>query len=335
MVKMRGVDLAQFQFDYDLKWAAVLLNADGTVYARYGSGSADGDMALQSVAGLRRTLDRVLEAHAAYPENRARFIGKRGPAPPYRRAEEIPSPKIRKLLAGDARQSCVHCHNVYDGRHDLLADREDYDPRKLFKYPLPENVGLVVDAIDGTAIQEVRSGSPAAVAGVRPGDRLESIGGQAILSLADIQFALHFLGEKATVDISVLREVDGKTTKHSATLRLEAGWRESDISWRASMWNLPPGPGFWTEALDTSAKSRLGIAADRAALLVRGVWHPVPKRAGIAKGDIIVAIGGRTDAVSAPAFAAFIRLHCYRPGSRLELAFLRDGERQVRTLVYP
>ena len=333
---MRGVDLAQFQFDYDLKWAAVLLNADGTVYARYGSGSADGDMALQSVAGLRRTLERVLEAHAAYPDNRARFVGKRGPAPQYRRAEEIPSPKIRKLLAAsDARQSCIHCHNVYDGRHDVLAGRDDYDPRKLFKHPMPENLGLVVDSTDGTVIEQVRPGSPAAVADIRPGDRLDSIDGQAILSLADIQFALHFSGEEASVDVRVLREADGKSTTHSTTMRLEPGWRESDISWRASMWNLPPGPGFWTEALDASAKSRLGIEADRAALLVRGVWHPVPKQAGVAKGDVIVAIDGQNEAVSGPEFAAHIRLNCYRSGSRLELTLLRDGKRQSRTLVYP
>lgn len=82
---------------------------------------------------------------------------------------------------------------------------------------------------------------------------VSSIDGQAILSLADIQFALHFLGEDA----------------------------------------------------------------------------------GIAKGDVIVAIDGRTEAVSAPEFAAFIRLNCYRPGSRLELSILRDGQRRSRTLVYP
>ncbi|MFM7832242.1 MAG: thioredoxin family protein, partial [Planctomycetaceae bacterium] len=38
-VEMKGVDLNQFQFDYDLNWAAMFLNADGTVYARYGTQS--------------------------------------------------------------------------------------------------------------------------------------------------------------------------------------------------------------------------------------------------------------------------------------------------------
>ncbi|MGV2339592.1 MAG UNVERIFIED_CONTAM: thioredoxin family protein [Planctomycetaceae bacterium] len=39
-VEMKNVDLSQFQFDYDLNWAAMFLNADGTVYARYGTQSA-------------------------------------------------------------------------------------------------------------------------------------------------------------------------------------------------------------------------------------------------------------------------------------------------------
>ena len=32
---MKGGDLSQFQFDYDLNWAAMFVNADGTVYASY------------------------------------------------------------------------------------------------------------------------------------------------------------------------------------------------------------------------------------------------------------------------------------------------------------
>ena len=36
-VEMKGGDLSQFQFDYDLNWAAMFVNADATVYARYGT----------------------------------------------------------------------------------------------------------------------------------------------------------------------------------------------------------------------------------------------------------------------------------------------------------
>jgi hypothetical protein len=33
-VEMKGVDLSLFQFDHDLNWAAMFINADGIVYAR-------------------------------------------------------------------------------------------------------------------------------------------------------------------------------------------------------------------------------------------------------------------------------------------------------------
>ena len=33
-----GMDLSLFQFDYELTWAVFLLNADKTIYGRYGYG---------------------------------------------------------------------------------------------------------------------------------------------------------------------------------------------------------------------------------------------------------------------------------------------------------
>src|SRR5690349_20078404 len=85
-VEMEGVDLSLFQFDYDETWCAFFLNADRTIYGRYGtraSGGADVGVDV-SVAGLERALEGALEFHAAYPANRASLAGKRGPAPPAR-----------------------------------------------------------------------------------------------------------------------------------------------------------------------------------------------------------------------------------------------------------
>ena len=39
IVHANGLDLSQFQFDYDQSWAAFLLNADLTIYGRYGTRS--------------------------------------------------------------------------------------------------------------------------------------------------------------------------------------------------------------------------------------------------------------------------------------------------------
>ena len=137
---MNEIDLEQFQFDYDQTWAALFLHPDGTVFARYGSRTADGPMAMNSMEGLQATMQKVLEAHADYPENKDRFAAKRGPTPKYRWPKDIPSPTIEKVLSNTVgeRQSCVHCHNVYDGLHEALEKENRYDPNKLWKYPTAE-----------------------------------------------------------------------------------------------------------------------------------------------------------------------------------------------------
>ncbi len=51
-VEMKDVDLSLFEFDHDLNWAAMFINADGTIYARYGTQSAEGPDAYNSIDGL-------------------------------------------------------------------------------------------------------------------------------------------------------------------------------------------------------------------------------------------------------------------------------------------
>ena len=85
-VEMKGVDLSLFQFDHDLNWAAMFINADGVIYARYGTQSAAGADAYNSIEGLRQTMLRVLQLHRGYPGNMAELRGKRGPTSPRERS---------------------------------------------------------------------------------------------------------------------------------------------------------------------------------------------------------------------------------------------------------
>ena len=50
VVKMQGTALAQFQFDFDQTWTVFFLNADKTIYGRYGSRSAVGAESEKHVA---------------------------------------------------------------------------------------------------------------------------------------------------------------------------------------------------------------------------------------------------------------------------------------------
>jgi hypothetical protein len=302
----------------------MFVHPDGTVFARYGSRNAKGAMALNSMEGLKNTMTRVLEAHRGYPANKELFAGKRGPAPRYGRAKDFPSPTLRKALSQQGNQGCVHCHNIWDGHHEALVEEKLYDPRKVWKYPSPESIGLTVDPGTGTRVIAAAPDSAAARAGLRKGDVLERLNGQAIYSLADLQFVLHFLPEKSSLTISADRA--GQTVSH--TLSLEPGWRTADISWRGSMWPMPPKPGLWTENVLPSEKREQGIAPDRLAIEVRGVFGPAVRKAGLKEDDIIVRHGESEKQMTSGEFHSDLRLNYYRPGSVLKLEVLRDGERR-------
>ena len=66
-MKIAGVDLRRFEFDYDLTWFVFFLNADETIYGRYGGRDASDAEARISMKGLRYAMDRALEAHKSPP----------------------------------------------------------------------------------------------------------------------------------------------------------------------------------------------------------------------------------------------------------------------------
>ena len=67
LVKIAGMDLRRFEFDHDLTWYCFFLNADETIYGRYGGRDATDAEARISTKGLRYAMDRALEAHKAPP----------------------------------------------------------------------------------------------------------------------------------------------------------------------------------------------------------------------------------------------------------------------------
>ena len=120
-VEMKWVDMSQFQFDYDLNWAAMFVNADDTVYARYGNQSAADSDAYNSIASVEKTMRRVLALHEDYSNNKNGLAGKLGKPKPYKTALEMPGMKHRaKLSRSTARNNCVQCHNIHDAVHEQL-----------------------------------------------------------------------------------------------------------------------------------------------------------------------------------------------------------------------
>jgi hypothetical protein len=70
LVKIAGADLRLFEFDYDLTWHVFFLNANETMYGRYGgrdASSAEGRFSLKGLryAMIRRRRSRSLDRRPA------------------------------------------------------------------------------------------------------------------------------------------------------------------------------------------------------------------------------------------------------------------------------
>ena len=324
-VEMKGVDLTQFQFDYDLNWAAMFSNADGTVYARYGTQGAAGPDGYNSIEGLEKTMRRVLTLHAGYPDNAAYFDGKRGAPKPYRTALEMPGLDHKeKFLGTTNRQNCIHCHNIYDAMNQHAQETGSFTQSTLWKYPLPENIGLIIDANDGTRITSVVPGTPADASGLEPGTHVRFVNGQVISSIADIQWVLHHLPNTATrVEVTTERS-------RRVTLALPADWKRTDISWRESMWSLSPRLRVWAPALTEEQKRERDLPLEKGAYLVRWINRDsdagrAAHDAGMRQKDVIVAVAGEALNMTWAQLSVHIKLN-YSVGDELPLTILRDGK---------
>ena len=327
-VEMKGVDLSLFQFDYDLNWAAMFVSPSGGVYARYGTQSAEGPDAYNSIAGLERTMRRVLELHAAYPKNASVLVGKLGSKKPYASALDMPGLKEKEKRRGPTtRKNCIHCHNIHDAEQVQAKLAGTFSDDSLWRYPLPENVGLKMDLVEGIRVASVVADSPAARSGLKAGDVLRLVGGQQVASIADIQWVLHHMPNTA----SSLDVVLADDSPH--TVRMVAGWKRTDISWRGSIWSLSPKLRVWMPQLDDEVRRKQGIPADQEGLLVKWIntksdGGRAAYEAGLRHGDVVVEVAGTPLEMTPGQFNVHVKLH-YKVGDELPLTVLRKGRRQT------
>lgn len=328
---MARVDLNTFDFDWSTTFSVLLMNADGTVYHRYGSRDSSSPMSHLSSASLVRLLDESVEDHEAYSKH---------PRPAGRRAftvEQLPHWK-RRIDKGQ-RPKCFHCHMVGEGYDHQAREKRTWSADMVWKYPPPDRIGLHLDRDDQSLVTQVDAATPAARAGLAKGDRLVRAGEQRIRSMADLSHVLEALpGKGASLELSWLRGEDEKT----ATLRLPSGWRVGeprDLAWRADMWTMSPKPGFGGEMIDAARKRKLGIRPTVAAFEVTYIvdWGENrhtgdnARRAGIRKGDIVLSVAGRDDFESPNEYHAWFRL-TQKAGRKVKIELMRDGKRRTVTL---
>jgi S1-C subfamily serine protease len=201
----------------------------------------------------------------------------------------------------------------------------------MWKYPLPDNIGLKIDRTSGVGIREVVPDSAAAKAGLRPGEDIVRVNGQRMTSIADMQWVLHNLpGTDTTVTVET-----SKSGRHE--LRLAAGWRKIDFSWRGSMWNAPPRLQVWLPELNSEQKAKLGLPDSDSPLEARwinreGKGGQQAYADGLREKDVVIALAGEPIRnMNSQRFSSHIKLH-YKVGDTVPLTVLRDGKKLELTI---
>ena len=342
VVSTNGLDLSLFQFDTDQSFAVFMLNADRTIYGRFGTRSHRtewiGDVSLQ---GLAVALRGALQLHRRFPQVRQSLAGKTGPTPQIMRPELLPGLRDKYTdqlnYGGDVVKSCIHCHQIGDAiRDDYRSAGQAIPEEVLNPYPHPRALGLLLNPDEAAAVREVQPGSLAETAGFRAGDQILQLEGQPLLSLADVQWVLHRVPASGGV---VTAEVQRGQQQLQISLALPDGWRRLDnIAWRASAWGLRrmAAGGLQLEPVGADERGHDGIPTEGMALRVKHVGqfgpHAAAKNAGFRQGDVLIAIDGRTNLLTESDVLRY-GVTERRAGENVPVQVLRGG--QSRTLQLP
>ena len=340
LVKANRLDLSLMQFDYDLTFAVLFMNADRTLYGRYGTRTEMEDAEKDiSMNGLAEALKGALKLHEQYPANKSQLVGKQPRPTPYRTPDMLPAlrGKYKEGLDYDGQvvRSCLHCHQIRDAKREEYRTAGKPIPDEiLFPYPMPTVMGIKLDPDYAAKVKHVNSDSPAARAGVEAGDLILSINDQPILSTADIQWVLHTADSETTLTLALKRESESPT----ATINLPEGWRRSsDIEWRVTTWPLRrmATGGLVLDSATETERRNVSATSGQMALRITHVGqygaHAAGKRAGFKKGDIIVSFDGRKDLMTESALLAYA-VQNIRAGQKVKVDVVRAGRTLELTL---
>lgn len=315
LTQIAPYDLRLFDFDYDLTFMVFFLDGRQRILGRYGARNADDAESLQSLEGLRYAMSEALRLHRRLERD---DDPPTAPSEPQHRQPLL----IRNLPAARDKRGCIHCHDVSEILRADAQARGVWKQSDLFRFPPTDNLGISLEVDRGNQVRRITADSPAAHAGLQPGDLIESLHGMRVRSIADARYALDRAPAQGEIGITWRRQ--GRLFERR--LQLPTGWRRSDISWRPSMQQFVALPRLYGTDLSLSERIDLGLTPDQLAFRHRQKIHRQAQPAGVRPGDIILGFDGKVLNLDVYDFEKYVRRH-YVAGDRVMIDLIRDGRR--------
>ena len=326
---MRGVDLERYVFDTGLTLSILWMNADGTIYHRYGGRDSRGADHWLTLPSLGSAMATSLAAHRTH-QVIARVANKNQPLT----LERVPS-----FIKRD-RGECIHCHSIRPALYEEQLADGTWTADQIWRFVPPSRIGLDLDRDDQSRIVAVVKGSAAEVAGLRVGDSLGSVDGEVIATATDLMFALDRF-DSSGGQLPVVFERDGKS--RTVQVELVKGWKvgtAQDFAWRPFKWGLSPAPGFGGTQLSQGELRGIGLTSDDSSFAFRVTYlvtwgenqryGKAAVKAGVREGDVLLA--AVLPGAAQPQFTSVDHFHAWwrltvQPGDQVELEVLREGKR--------
>jgi len=174
---------------------------------------------------------------------------------------------------------------------------------------------------DGALLAGVQSDSPAAQAGLQPGDVIESVNGTKITNPKELALNVASIQPGDQAHLSVLR--DGQTK--DVAVKVGAMPNEQTASNDSDGGVHPARIGLALAPLSPDVRNQLDVPDGTKGVVVQGVQPGSPaEAAGLQPGDVIIGVGTRS--VSSPAEAARAMRTALNSDHALALRVIRNGQ---------
>jgi len=321
VVTMTGIDLGLFDYDRHNSIYFFAMNADETIYLRYGGRDAEDSNTYLDLSSIELALEAGLRQHELHKTGN--LLQQVRPAAFF--PEQIVSLKKQVI----DRDRCVECHLIGDY---LAQDQEKagtLDKRRVL-YPSPDlkRLGIFLDIPKGLVVGKAEGA--AAGAGLQPGDQIRSFENKPVLTFGDLQYHWGKLDRDARqVRLDVLRHGE----RRQLTMQLPEDWWYIDTGHR--YWTVEPMVYFSTVALPQERRKQMGLPDEGFAAEVTEV-DPLAESLNVhslRKGDLILSVNDRNSSPWTNRPELFLKL-TVTAGQMAKVRIWRDGkilETEIKT----